>query len=305
VSVTVSACATILLFVTDSTYLHTYSVTKEFDNPDFGYLDDPVVYRQAFRMLKEACLYQKYDCPSKVKFVWHSWGASSDWKQLDDYYPGSDVVDWVGVSIFQQLQNTTMMEYVDHVLRYAARHHKPTMIAESTPFGGIVSWEDWFAPTLQLIQEYDISMWSYINCNWEAQPMWHNVGFGDTRLAINKNVMEQWHDQVLEGTRFLGAGSLSKYCASPEWEKLSHRHSKQTKHVIRRHHYKPSTQMLVAAFLMLWIILALWAWQKRLRRYAAEGQESQLRRGYLASRINGHHSSEYGTVETTRAAYVL
>ena len=61
------------------------------------------------------------------------------------------------------------------------------MIAESTPFGGIDKvakkhnipsnevWRVWFQKVLDLIDEFDIGMWSYINCNWEAQPMWHNV----------------------------------------------------------------------------------------------------------------------------------
>jgi hypothetical protein len=55
------------------------------------------------------------------------------------------------------------------------------MIAESTPFGGIHlsrnvtglaeemdTWETWFGKVLSLIDRFDISMWSYINCNWEA-----------------------------------------------------------------------------------------------------------------------------------------
>jgi hypothetical protein len=58
---------------------------------------------------------------------------------------------------------------------------QPIMIAESTPFGGIHlsrnvtglaeemdTWETWFGKVLSLIDRFDISMWSYINCNWEA-----------------------------------------------------------------------------------------------------------------------------------------
>ena len=93
------------------------------------------------------------------------------------------------------------------------------MIAESTPFGGMHNnphlvksfppgtniWEAWFEPTLRLIEQYDIGMWSYINCNWEAQPFWKGVGFGDTRLSVDVHVMEQWHDHVLASRRFLRA----------------------------------------------------------------------------------------------------
>ena len=57
------------------------------------------------------------------------------------------------------------------------------MIAESTPFGGIIeegasnlgpnragfygsSWTRWFLPVLTFIEKHDIRMWCYINCNW-------------------------------------------------------------------------------------------------------------------------------------------
>ena len=161
---------------------------------------------------------------------------------LDDFYPGDEWVDWVGISIFQQFykhksssQNAFSggtVQDLDNVLQFAARHHKPTMIAESTPFGGIHNnshvaasmkqdgvasssssksnrfnpmWDAWFEPTLQLIQDYDIAMWSYINCNWEAQPFWNGVGFGDTRLSIDKTLMDRWHDHVVSSRRFIRA----------------------------------------------------------------------------------------------------
>lgn len=109
---------------------------------------------------------------------------------------------------------------------------KPTIIAESTPFGGIElrqasndtktylaknayiqnDWDRWYGIVLDLINEYDISMWCYINCDWESQPMWHNVGFGETRLSSNPHVMSQWHKQIIKngnsGRTFLGSGSL-------------------------------------------------------------------------------------------------
>ena len=40
----------------------------------------------------------------KTKFVWHSWAAPrQQGVSLEDFYPGDDYVDWVGVSVFQQL----------------------------------------------------------------------------------------------------------------------------------------------------------------------------------------------------------
>lgn len=163
--------------------------------------------------------------------VWHSWAAGLPGNAtLDDFYPGDDWVDWVGISVFQQFYPKTTsrnsfsggtVHDLEHVLQFAARHHKPTMIAESTPFGGIHNnshipgpafassrspiWEAWFEPTLRLIQDYDIAMWSYINCNWEVQALWSGVGFGDTRLSIDDTIMDHWHDHVVSSRRFVRA----------------------------------------------------------------------------------------------------
>lgn len=95
----------------------------------------------------------------------------------------------------------------------------------STPFGGINlndantvlfndtnPWDRWFGKVLSLIETYDIDMWSYINCDWDSQPMWHNVGFGDTRLSSNAEVMHKWQHYILESKgsqTFLMSDSLS------------------------------------------------------------------------------------------------
>jgi hypothetical protein len=64
------------------------------------------------------------------------------------------------------------------------------MIAESTPFGGIElkqasndtkyyltkhhhhyehdEWERWFGKVINIINEHDVSMWCYINCDWKV-----------------------------------------------------------------------------------------------------------------------------------------
>ncbi|KAL3940500.1 MAG: hypothetical protein SGBAC_004975 [Bacillariaceae sp.] len=215
-------------------------VGYEFDNPWFGYSSDPLVYQQAFQYLVEACEVQLSipGCHRVVSFVWHSWAAPKV-APLQDFYPGDDYVDWVGISIFQQLfpwANSNnddnnfaggSLEQVQEVLEFAQDHDKPVLIAESTPFGGMTFenqppseidfdwttkdgeiiekdiWDLWFQPTLDLIEEYDIGMWSYINCDWNSQPMWSGVGFGDTRIAADPNVMANWRQNVLGSPRFL------------------------------------------------------------------------------------------------------
>ena len=107
------------------------------------------------------------------------------------------------------------------------------MIAESTPFGGIElkqasktvqkilddknsdfgdAWDRWYGKILEIINKYDVSMWCYINADWESQPMWHNIGFGETRIATNKIVMAKWQDHIIHSQmpdrKFLLAGTL-------------------------------------------------------------------------------------------------
>lgn len=216
-------------------------VGYEFDNPWFGYSDDPEAYQYAFRALVRACEIQMTPtlCHEKIVFVWHSWAAprQSD-LSLDQFYPGDYYVDWVGISIFQQLypwandgdKNEKGGDFaggnifeVREVLEFAKARKKPIMIAESTPFGGMNLkkssiarkyfgeetstddiWNLWFQKTIDLIDEYDISMWSYINCDWRSQPMWRDTGFGDTRLSSSNAVMNHWWEKVLSNnTRFL------------------------------------------------------------------------------------------------------
>ena len=65
------------------------------------------------------------------------------------------------------------------------------------------TWTLWFEPVLKLISEYDsIQMWSYINCNWDEQPMWKNIGFGDTRLSSSPTIRQKWMSHVLCNSRF-------------------------------------------------------------------------------------------------------
>lgn len=211
----------------------------EFDNPDFGYSDNPGLYILAFRKIVADCRKGlSARARARVLFVWHSWGAPMASKQLtlDSFYPGDGYVDWIGVSIFQQVFSWSpewggKVSDVENVLDFALKHGKPAMIAESTPFGGIKlshwaskaakesdepsdPWDRWYGKVIEIIDKYDVSMWCYINADWESQPQWHDVGFGDTRLSSNKQVMTKWHEQIMDGKAgkrnrtFLNFGSL-------------------------------------------------------------------------------------------------
>ena len=104
----------------------------EFDNPAFGYSDDPALYILAFRKIVTDIRENLSDeALNRVLFVWHSWGAPMANKglTLKRFYPGNEFVDWIGVSIFQQVFPWSpswggKMEDVENVLDFAARHDK-------------------------------------------------------------------------------------------------------------------------------------------------------------------------------------
>ncbi|KAL7531580.1 hypothetical protein ACHAXR_007307 [Thalassiosira sp. AJA248-18] len=212
----------------------------EFDNPSFGYSDDPGMYILAFRKIVEDCReHLSKEAMGRVLFVWHSWAApmAKTSLTLEKFYPGDEFVDWIGVSIFQQVYRWSpywggRMPDIENVLDFARKHDKPTIIAESTPFGGIElkqasnetnlflatneydldDWDRWFGKVVDIINKWDVDMFCYINCDWESQPMWHKVGFGETRLSSNPHVMSQWHEQMIKNgianRTFLASGSL-------------------------------------------------------------------------------------------------
>jgi hypothetical protein len=185
--------------------------------------------------------------------VWHSWAAGLPGNaSLGDFYPGDDWVDWIGVSVFQQFYPNNVGGTVgdlEQVLQFASDHYKPTMIAESTPFGGIHNnphinnsetdiWHAWFRPTLNLIKDHEISMWSYINCNWDVQPLWAKAGFGDTRLSTDSTLMDKWYDFVTGSRRFIRATDYelcSNYISQ-------YTHFDDDKFHYKRYHMKSSHQ---------------------------------------------------------------
>lgn len=69
------------------------------------------------------------------------------------------------------------------------------------------SWHRWYENVLNYIEQRDIRMWSYINCDWDSQPMWqlnHAPGkkWGDSRLEKYNGIQAKWISKVLRNKRF-------------------------------------------------------------------------------------------------------
>jgi hypothetical protein len=113
-------------------------VGYEFDNPSFGYADDPEIYALAYRkIVHDVRNTLTSESRRRVLFVWHSWAApmANDGLSLERFYPGDDVVDWIGVSLFQQAYAWSpywsgAMSDVENVLDFALDHNKVQPIIE-------------------------------------------------------------------------------------------------------------------------------------------------------------------------------
>ena len=151
--------------------------------------------------------------------MWHAWGFAPAGDARADaaaWWPGDDVVDWVGVSLFQQAYaaraagnrsaaaaaraggdpyalDTHTWAFAERVGELARARAKPLMVAEATPFGGLDCggcargadddiWNAWFEPVFDFVARHDARALSYISCDWERGPMWRGMGWGDTRL---------------------------------------------------------------------------------------------------------------------------
>jgi hypothetical protein len=158
----------------------------EFDGPHNHY--DPQQYKKAYRHIVDRL---RKDGVRNVAYVWHS-NADKTKHQLIEWFPGDEYVDWVGITYFAQPR-----VYMEPVLVFARAHNKPVMTAESTPFGtgtgdGMKSWYRWFQGYFKFVESNNIKAVCYINCDWDALPMWKNQGWGDSRVQANAEVLKMW-----------------------------------------------------------------------------------------------------------------
>ena len=122
------------------------------------YHGDPPSYRQKFRLVADVL---HAECPNAI-MVWCP--NSIPEEPIANYYPGEDVVDWVGVNFYSVMYNdsdraraadwrfpTDSIEYVYN--RYAAKH--PIMIAEwAASHRASIDGADRPSFTIQKIEEF-------------------------------------------------------------------------------------------------------------------------------------------------------
>ena len=194
----------------------------EFDGPWNAY--DPELYKLAFKWIVSRLRFlgvQNFVSvwQSSTVAVPHTKGRRRAGHQVDrsfvKWYPGNDVVDWMGTSYFNFDKHTH-----DAFLNFAREKGKPLMIAESAPQGydlelgtlvnhytnerisgeitGQAVWKKWFKPFFRYIHNNRdvIRAVAYINTPWKEQEMWtsgENGYWGDSRIQVTMSTVS--HDR--------------------------------------------------------------------------------------------------------------
>lgn len=169
----------------------------EFDGSWNAY--DPDEYVLAFRKIVDTLHEMGV---TNFQTVWQSSGNGTA-QHLLQWYPGDDYVDWMGYSYFTG-SGTVIGK---GILQLAREHGKPVFIAESTPKSnlsagnGRLLWMLWYEPFLKHIETNSdvIGAISYINCNWNEQPMWKGQGWGDSRIQVNEEITAKWLEVLNNG----------------------------------------------------------------------------------------------------------
>ncbi len=161
---------------------------------------------------------------------------------LENWYPGDEYVDWVGISWFaweHEYQEKAADIRRDEAVAFAEKHSKPVMIAEAAPKeiwqpqnptknccdNGKVcilgeegtihegdSWTNWYQPMFEYIEKNDIKALCYINQDWNAQKMWElQGGWGDSRVQNSEEFFDKWLRKIGESRYLMSSKELYPY----------------------------------------------------------------------------------------------
>ncbi len=119
-----------------------------------------------------------------------------DGKALLRSYPNS--VIQVGLYMVGGLGDTIDGTYDANLTALAREHHKPFMIAESTPCGmyTIRGKVDWLNHIFHFVRTQNVEAFCYINSNWDVMPMFQGQHWGDARLEDHRETKDLWLKEI-------------------------------------------------------------------------------------------------------------
>lgn len=158
----------------------------EFDGVKWnGY--DPDAYIGAYRVIAKAL--EKAQAHN-VALVWDSY--TTDNPGAMDWYPGDDVVDWLGY-------NTLPPKFTgeNRMAALAAEKGKPLMNGEASYSEGVgdMPFENWAQGFFRSMAEAGAQAYQYINWRWQVYPKATNWGeWADGRITDDARKIHAYHD---------------------------------------------------------------------------------------------------------------
>lgn len=195
----------------------------EFDGLEWNHYT-PKNYVSSFRRIRRML---DSSGVNNVAYVWQSRGANANLKDLNEFYPGDDYVDWCAYSFF------TPAEEHHPMLQFARQHNKPLFLAEATPVLPDASgkpialnlanaadanraWNEWFIPYFRTIKNNPdvVKAFHYINANWKSRPMWKKADYFkslDARLHLDDTLATRWKNEVTNDRYLNASDTLFNY----------------------------------------------------------------------------------------------
>ena len=120
-----------------------------------------------------------------VALVWES--ASCEESNFADWYPGDDLVDWVGVPYCDG-------NSIEARVGFAREHLKPVMVTADSHGAG---WEEWFAP-----------FFTFITDNNDVVRAVTYIHAGDHRIDADADRLKRWKDETKQSFWLRASPSL-------------------------------------------------------------------------------------------------
>ena len=173
----------------------------EFDGPWNHYEPEP--FKKAWIRIVDTLRKSK---AKNFATVMASIGLGTSKATWERYWPGDDYVDWLGYSYWSGGDQPSS------TLEFAREKKRPVFIAEATPRGFFIDqltgmvWHDWYQHFFAHVEANTdvIRAISYINANWDSQPMWKGNGWGNSALQSNPAIKAQWLEKMNEDTYIHG-----------------------------------------------------------------------------------------------------
>ncbi|GEM_PF-3092893 len=183
----------------------------DFNNPRMPY--DPSLYIMAFRKIIDRLREAHLD---RAATVWSAAAAGFGGPHFMRWYPGDDVVDWWGISLFGDFDKPQLNEF----LAGARTHRKPVVICEASPVfqtsaAGVVRGPKsdqeaaaWYGKLAALIREHpEIQAVVLTSIDWRRlPPALPGKGWPDARIERWPSAVAVWK-KTLSDRQFISGGA--------------------------------------------------------------------------------------------------